>query len=503
MVNGIGYRDSLLRALLLTLSVVAAVTAPAPARGQGLLGIFWSEGRTYVVDVEKAALYSAPQLVTTGLGDDRRLHRHRLRLEVKRPGRGDAAVPTMASRRVIFERSITGERAFVAVLAPVAWPTSGFFRDELIVHRFAQAQVTIGRYVRGADAEGRPYSACGASTYTLPQGTGLDVPKALGPAMTYLRTRVPGFEAVGSTEGAALVVVSHGPRPRSALALPDATGCVGGPRLLPLEVSMSAGEGALRYAAPDGATSLLLDELPRTAEPSRAFDLTLDADAPCERRILTLDRGDGRLTVLGEVPSLDGLHFVKELDDPFRVWAAAVFGPSVGCALGAPLVSAVGSADWNTALLRPRAPLCGLVEVGRAWAGLEDLGAASGVRLEGERATVNIRVWDTPPMMAGDAVRLLTPKGSLELTAQGTLQTDGLAVAEVQHFVKPTDDGFAVELTFPRAFLGPVPALAIAIDDVDATDKSGQALRLWIAGEPIGTRGGRPVTLLDVGSSVR
>ena len=166
-------------------------------------------------------------------------------------------------------------------------------------------------------------------------------------------------------------------------------------------------------------------------------------------------------------------------------------------------MSAVGSADWNPALLRPRAPLCGLVEVGRAWAGLEDLGAASGVRLEGERATVNIRVWDTPPMMAGDAVRLLTPKGSLELTAQGTLQTDGLAVAEVQHFVKPTDDGFAVELTFPRAFLGPVPALAIAIDDVDATDKSGQALRLWIAGEPIGTRGGRPVTLLDVGSSVR
>ena len=118
--------------LLLLASVLASLQGPA--------AVFWSGGRTWLVDVERAELHVAQGWYTSGATQG--VQRYRLRTEASRVGYGPA------SRWTILERAESLGGAWSPVTPPPDLPATGGVQDERAVLQFLGDRVVVARFQR-------------------------------------------------------------------------------------------------------------------------------------------------------------------------------------------------------------------------------------------------------------------------------------------------------------------------------------------------------------------
>jgi hypothetical protein len=231
----------------------------------------------------------------------------------------------------------------------------------------------------------------------------------------------------------------------------------------------------------------------------RATDDPLALADPCVAFPLRLVRNGLPPAELGAAPALDGLTWLDERS-PWLPWLGLVFAPASACGLpltrlrdGETPTRADGDvAEWPSAALEASAALCRLVEAGRAWTGATDLSGGVAARRVSADLVVAVLVRDVEASR-GDLVRLLTESGDLSVDRDGRVDANGLP--GVRAVAQQRASGWAVEIRLPAGVLGGggLPAIAVAVDDADPGDPPGAGLRLWLAGEPAGPGGGRPL----------
>jgi hypothetical protein len=430
---------------------------------------------------------------------DGRLERFGARLEAHRPVALRGGFPAPASRRADLLSTRTGERVWRTVFEPPpAWSTGDAWRtDELAVLQWGAERVQAMWFRDGRDAAGqggRRVEPVSLSTDVGPSA------EASGAAVQWLLERAPGLIAPRvSATPCALSVQGHlaleGPGGRLGrwMVLQGDASCAERWTLLPLgrgTPSLEALSAEDRRAGP-GAALVLAPRLPdaRLSEPTA--DRLLALGDGCVGRALTLEQG-GTRTPLGEAVSLTGLQWLEGEVDPWAQWWTWVFRPfETPCGLGATRVNVPRGAvdgvltEWPLENLEAGGRLCALQESGgRAWSGPEDLSAALGVSPGAERTRVAVRVVDQGGPTPGDRVRLRLPNALVEVDARGQVRVLDGKLRDLRAAAALTPDGYTLELELPAAALGPDTALAALVVDADVEDRPGQALGLWIAGEP-------------------
>ena len=510
---------------LLTALLASPVFAPAspdlagagsPALGTGPhgvgvatgpYGLFWSGGRTWLVDAGTARLFSAPGYVT--VEPEGALRRFRQRVEAHRPGTRSSGLPAPASRRALWEHVATPARAYSQALdAPEPWPAPGTtLLDERALLQFTGETLTSVRFQRltteaGAIRtviEGSGWETATARVEPSPDGAGealawtaAHLPFALDPCMTRPAGRLP-LEGPGGRSTPYLL---------AAGAAPECADKVRALSLAPPAEANGWPPGVVdRRALPGGVGALvLLGERVEARLP--ALDDLLSLADPCVLQTLRLERGGASASPvdLGGVPALDGFRWLPE-QSPWMSWLGLIFAPAERCGaalrlVGGPEIRLDGNVvDWPADALDPVAALCRLIEVGRVWAGGTDLSAEAAARWESDPSgslMVAIVVRDVEPD-AADQVRLLTGVGDITVSRDGHLDARGLSGVRAASVQRAS--GYSVEVRLPAAALGRPPVLAVAVDDADPGDPPGAGLRLWVAGEPVGERGAQPLPL--------
>lgn len=498
-------------------AATAVLCAPGLAAGSGPppspYGVFWGDGRTYLVDTAAGTLFDAPGLVT--VTPEGALVRLRSRAEAFRPGARAAGLPAPASRRTVWEQVRSPERRWhPAGPAPDPWPAPGeALVDEHALLQFDGDRLTtlhLQRLLardggRRTVVEGRAFSVTGAPQPGTPPGAGAalswvaaHVPFVFDPCLTRPAGRLPLHGPGGAERGYLLAAGAEPACADRVQALPlraTPTSGAAGPADLPPGVID-------RRPLPGGMGTLdLVGEAP--PEPRATEDPLALAD-PCVAFPVRLARNGLPPTEIGAAPALDGLTWLDERS-PWLPWLGHVFAPTTACGLplellpaGQTPVRADGDvAEWPHDALEPGTALCRLVEAGRAWAGPTDLSAAAAAHRAGGDLVIAVLVRDVEPSPR-DVVRVLTETGDLFVDRDGRLEANDLPGARA--FAQQRASGWAVEIRLPGAAAGrgALPAVAVAVDDADPADPAGAGVRLWVAGEPAGPGGGRPLPLHDV-----
>ncbi len=440
-------------ALLATL--LGALSGPA--------AVFWSGGRTWVVDADAGRLYFAAGWYAS---DGERVHRYRLRTQTSRPSRGGDA-----SRWTTLEHTVVGSRSWKVV------DDSGVDdpgHDERVVLQFLGERAIVGRYSRSPEGRWRT-----AAMWKLPGGGPVHPPAAADRAVAEVAARlggaVDGLRAHGVVERELA-----GGRTARWLVLADARGqmmaqALDRPKPFLPDIEL-ADVADLRHSA-DGEVALVLQGAPLGGEAWRIGDL-LSLHDPCDTRRLLLWRARKPPLELGQVARLDGARWLAE-DDPLRALVATRFLPAAAADCFTPLARGAPG--------RPNAHRCRIDEVDRAWGGPPDLAASAGLRIE-DHLAVRIHVQD-PERRAGDAVRLFFGGGR---PASVSVSPEGLAghgrkrrARELEDAVRgqwrAVDGGYAVEVQLPLDLVGQPPAISVRVTDVDADG----TVHLWVAGDRV------------------
>ncbi len=454
--------------LTLLATVLTALSGPA--------AVFWSGGRTWIVDADRGSLYFAAGWYAS---DGARVHRYRLRTRAERANpRARARRWTTLEHTVVGSRvplrgdpvvSLRGHPRFWQPVTPVD-PTA--LHDERVVLQFLGDRAVVARFVR--TATGRSASA---TTWRLPDGGPLPPPAGAASALDWLERRLNVTSAVarGVVERelaggrfARWLVTGDERGETIALALD---------RAQPFRPPRGAPDIVDFRPAPGGALALALVGDPLPGEEWRSKDL-LSAHDPCDTRRLLLWRSDGAHTELGEVARLDGARWLSP-DDPLRDLLATRFLPAGAPRCFSPL--AVGKPGT------PTAHRCRADEVDRVWGGPSDLAASAGLVLD-EAAEVTVRVHD-PERTVGDGVRLYFGSGrpssvtvtSTGLSAHGRLRHRKTLRESVRAEWRAASDGYQVSVRVPLDLVGDPPAITIQVTDVDADG----TVHLWAAGERV------------------
>jgi len=442
-----------------TLALIATVLSSL----SGPAAVFWSGGRTWVVDADAGELYFAAGWYAS---EGERVHRYRMRADASRAGASAHPV-----RWTVLEHNVVGSRTWRAITSDSAG--DGLHQDERVVLQFTGSRATVGRFTRGPN--GRTASA---TTWRLPDGRPLAPPRDADAAVEHLVARLPGI-APRPARGVVERELAGGRWSRWLVLADDR----GGVRALaldrppPFEPAIDLPELADLRPSPDGTLALALQG-PRLGDEGWRHDDLLGLHDPCDARRLLLWRAGRPPAELGRVARLDGARWLDS-DDPLRSLVPTRFlAARTGDCFAALAVGGAGT---------PTAHRCRTDEVDRAWGGPSDLAAAAGLRLD-EAAEVRVVVRD-PERERGDAVRLYFGGGR---PASVTVSPDGLrphgrrrkrrALAEaVRADWRPVDGGYAVSATIPRDLLGDPPALTVLVTDTDADG----TVRLWVAGERV------------------
>lgn len=446
--------------LALVAIVLGAVPSGSADRISGSAAVFWSGGRTWVVDADAGALYFAAGWYAS---EGRRVHRYRLRTSAERP-----AVGERARRWTALEHTVVGERRWREVTPPA----SEALHDERSVLQFLGDRAVVARFVR-TDA-GRTASA---TTWRLPEGGPVAAPAGTATALAWLdrRLEVRAKDARGIVERE----LPGGSRARWLVTADDRGGTVALAldRGAPFRPGVDVPDVVDLRASPDGTVALVLTGAALRGGSWRLTDL-LAAHDPCDTRRLLLWRADGAHVELGEVARLDGARWLPP-EDPLRSLVATRFLPALAPSCFTPL--AVAAPGVLTA------HRCRADEVDRAWGGPLDLAAAAGMALD-DTAQVTVHVRD-PERVAGDGVRLYFGRGrpaSVTVTPTGLephgRQAQRTVLREaVRARWRPVEDGYTVVVDLPLDLVGEPPAVTVQVTDADADG----TVRLWAAGERV------------------
>jgi len=484
--------------------VSSAADTPPPALGPW--AVFMPGGRTEAVRAGDASHWIAAGRVR--VLPDGRLERFATRLESHRPSARGGITVSPASRRADLLVAQTGSRAWVpAFSSPPPWPAAPAWRaDELTLLQLTPDHAQA-LWFRQGNALGRS-SGRAVKPEALSARPAIDPAAALS-AVGWLARTVPGFSTlaapcVDQALGEVALEAPGGRLGRWLLLDGSTPECAGRIRLLPLGAQTPSLD---TWSAPDRrpGPGVALTLAPRPLDARWAVEDTerlLALGEPCVGRPLTLERDGEPPTPLGETQSLSGLRWFDTMDHPWARWWPWVFRRAESpCGLGPIRIESPGPdldggvEDWPADALSPRGRLCALQEAGgRAWAGPDDLAGAIAVATAGGRVRVALRVHEDSPALPGDRVRLRLGRQALEVTAGGELRAiDGSVPADVRALVARRADGYSVEVDAPAGLLGADLALAALLIDVDAGDPPGQALGLWIAGEPDASGDARPL----------
>jgi hypothetical protein len=430
---------------------------------------------------------------------DGRLERFGARLEAHRPSALRGGFPAPASRRADLLSTRTGERVWRSVFeAPAAWPSGDAWRsDELAVLQWTADRIEAVWFRDGRDATGQGGRRVDPVSISTEVGPSLD---ASASAVRWLLEHAPGLvDRVDSATPCdqsvrgSLALEGPGGRVGRWLVLQGAGWCTERVSLLALgrgTPGLEALSSEDRRAGP-GAILVLAPRLSDARVSAATADRLLLLGDGCVGRTLTLEQGDTR-TALGETTSLTGLRWLEGDDDPWTRWWTWVFRPAnTPCGLGAARVETPRGtldgdlAEWPMERLEAGGRLCALQESGgRAWSGPEDLSAALLLSAGAERTRVAVRVVDQGGPAPGDRVRLRLPSALVEVDARGRVTVLEGKLRDVRGAAARTPEGYTLEVELPSSALGPDAGLAALVVDADVEDRPGQALGLWIAGEP-------------------
>ena len=452
----------------------AAVLATVLAALSGPAAVFWSGGRTYVVDADAGRLYFAAGWYAS---DGDRVHRYRLQTHTsRRESRGDA------SRWTTLEHTVVGSRTWSVVdEGPVDDPG----HDERVVLQFLGERAVIGRYARSSGGRWRT-----AATWHLPSGGPVHPPTEADRAVSEVAARLGGEGTALRAHGVVERELAGG-RTARWLVLADARGQMRAQALdrpKPFRPEIELRDVADLRPSPDGELAVVLQGAPLGGEAWRIDDL-LSLHDPCDTRRLLLWRARRPPLELGEVARLDGARWLDE-GDPLRALVATRFLPAASATCFAPLTQGPPSA--------PTAHRCRVDEVDRAWGGPADLAAGVGLRLE-ERAEVRIDVQDAE-RLPGDAVRVFFGGGRPESVSVSPDGVEGHGGARrrvelraaVRGEWRPVEGGYTVTVQIPLDLVGDPPAISVRVTDQDADG----TVQLWAAGDRVSAHQPRatPVT---------
>lgn len=478
------------------------LASPSPPANPGPHALFWSGGRTWLLDAGAGRLFSAPAFIT--LDAQGGLTRFRQRVESHRPGAREAGLPAPASRRTVWEQVTTPARAWSAAIAsPEPWPSAGAaLMDERAVLQFTGEVLTTLRFQRftGADAAAR--TVIEGAAYRPDLGRTEPAPAGAGAALAWTAAHLPFALDPCLVRPAGLLPLEGpgGVRTPYLLAAGAAPECAERVRALALTAPPRPeawGPGVIdRRPLPDARGAVLLLGEAVEGRPAVVNDLLALAD-PCALQTLRLERDGQPPLDVGAVPALDGFRWLAP-DTPWLTWLPIAFAPAERCGAAVPVLAGEvrrfdGDVDdWPAEALLTSAALCRVIEIGRAWSGPDDLSGEAVARVQGADLVVAVVVRDRDPAPA-DVVRVLTTGGDASIDRDARVDTSSLA--GLRAAVTGREGGYAMEIRLPRAALGSPPRLAIAVDDADGGDPPGAGLRLWIAGEPVGTQSGQPLPL--------
>jgi hypothetical protein len=483
--------------LPLLLASPPAVVPPA-----GPHALFWSGGRTWVLDAGAGRLFSAPGFLTLDVQGG--LIRFRQRVEAHRPGAREAGLPAPASRRTVWEQVTTPARAWSpAVAPPEPWPPAGAaLMDERALLQFTGEALTTLRFQRFAGPDASTRTVIEGAAYRPDTGRADPAPAGAGAALAWTAAHLP-FALDPCLVRPAGILPLEGPggvRTPYLLAAGAAPECADRVRALALSAPPRTegwGPGVLdRRPLPDARGAVLLLGEAAENRPALVDDLLALAN-PCVLQTLRLERDGLHPLDVGAVPALDGFRWLSA-DAPWLTWLPIAFAPAERCGAAVPILPGDvrrfdGDVDdWPADALRTSAALCRVVEIGRAWSGPDDLSGEAVARVQGADLVVAVVVRDRDPAPA-DVVRVLTTTGDASVDRDGRVDTSSLS--GLRAAVSSREGGYAMEIRLPRAAFGTPPRLAIAVDDADGGDPPGAGLRLWIAGEPVGTQSGQPLPL--------
>ncbi len=490
--------------------------APLEASEFAPAAIFWAGGRTWIASggAEPALRFAEGWYGPDGEG----VRRYRLRTEARRaPG------AEVASRWTRLWTAGPTERRFTPLTpAPAPAPAGSGFSDEEAVLQFRGDVVSVGRFRRETDAEGRAFLDASAATLSLPEAEGTAPPAGAVAAVEWARARVPDlFDDCAGRPIGRLSMEGRGGEVSDWLVLgPNGADCLGRTHLVRLGARAPTGGrfagltwdgGVLRdgerprlenvvdlRVSPSGRHALLLAGAPPPPETAMRRDL-LAFDTPCPgRRLLFWSAAADAPVDVGPGSRLDGLRWVTGPGHPLLAMAGTHFRRlDEPCFLGVPeylagRTVADGRIDeWPPTAFAPTAHACRVEETGtRAWGGPDDLSASVAARRDGDALAIAVRVRDDAARPE-DAVRVwLGAKrpARLEATSEGL----GNAPAGAEAAWTPLADGYVLEMRVPLALAGEPAVVSVRVDDVDAAGED--PLRLWAGGAPVDGR--KPLPLL-------
>lgn len=491
---------------LTALGIWVALLAPTPP---GPLVVFWSNGRTYIVDVEAERLLEASGWITSTPAG---LWRYRLRVDADRARRKPGEPMPPASRWTVFEQLAPAAAAWEPLTPVPTRPRDGSISDETHVVQFAGDRVTLARHFRRRSAAHPTPTTpsptaltrrAEAFTLALPGGEREPLPTETDAALDWLRRALPGVldPCVDRPIGAIALDLPGGRLARWLVVRGEAEACAGAAHALRLDRPAPALAGAALVGARWVDEAIVTDDGARLdavvdvrPDPSgwalvlRGAPLPIDApihrelmslDDPCEGREVLLYHPGRDPRRLGTAARLDGARALAA-DDPLRAALATRFRPADAPPCHSPLPLDAAPIDVTHA--------CRLDETARPWRGPADLAAAISARFDGGRLHVELAITD-PERAPGDGVRLYLGPGrrptTLAIAADGAIKAHPRR-ARVAVAADATAEGYRLHLAIERALLGDPPAITLAIDDADPALPG--VARLWAAGAPIDAR---------------
>ncbi len=503
-------------------AALAVLLAAPPAPPAGPMMVFWSAGRTYLVDVETARLYVAPEWITSTPDG---LWRYRLRVDAHRARRARGAAIPPPSRWTTFEQLAPGATRYTPLTAVPTPPGEGQISDEHRVVQLTGDTVTLTRHFRRRSAAHptpttpAPITTtrrADAWTLDLPAGERRPLPPDTDPALDWLRATLPGvLDPCVDRPAGRITLDLPGGHPSDWLVVRgEADACAGDAHALQLDAADPARPGLVGARWQDDALIFddgrrledVVDVRPGPADAAlvlRGEPLALDAplhrdlmrlDDPCQTRELSLHRPGRPPALLGDVAALDGARALAP-DDPLRAARDTWFRP-----IGATPCHAALPLDTDPVLAAHR---CQIDEDGRPWRGPDDLAALVTARLEtrGGRLHLELEVID-PDRAPGDGVRLYL--GARRRPQRVAIGADGVQIrggSRTRRRVRrqldtthaPTREGYRITATLDRALLGDPPSISVAVEDHDPGVDG--AVWLWVAGTPIDGRNPRATPL--------